>query len=190
MKKGIFTTIVLSMFLIVLVSVSQTALAQSIIFAQIEGIEGPGGTFPEVDGFIQVLGLGLSIGNTAVAGTGGGGSTSVRADFRPLKILKEIDMASPKIYLAAAKGTHIPQMNINFYTQGASKFDIYYELLLENVVITNVTPSVNSSEGGAMTELVSFMFGKITWTYTPYKEDGSKEPPVTTYWDLEQNQGG
>ena len=188
MKKGIFKTIALSIFLIALVSVSQPALAQSLIFAQIEGIEGSGGASQECDGCIQVLGLGLSIGHTA--GTSGGGSTSGKAEFRPLKILKEIDIASPKIYLAAAKGTHIPQMNINFYTQGDSSLDIYYELLLEDVVITNVTPSVNSSEGGAMTELVSFMFGKITWTYTPYKEDGSKEPAVTTHWDLELNQGG
>ncbi len=189
MKKRIFTTIVLSMFLIALLFVSQTASAQSIIYAQIEGIEGPGGTFPEVDGFIEVLGLGLSLGHTAGSDDGGGSPTPGRADFRPLKILKEIDIASPRIYLAAANGTQIPKMNIDFYRPIDGRLDLYYKLELENVAITNVTPSVNSSDG-VMTELVSFVFSKITWTYTPYKQDGTAGAKVTTFWDIQQNQGG
>ena len=55
--------------------------------------------------------------SSASASTAGGGTTE-RVDHGDLKITKHIDKASPKLYESLSKGTHIPNVVIEFCRAG------------------------------------------------------------------------
>ena len=121
----------------------------------------------------------------------GGGASAERADFQDFSIVKALDKASPKLALACANGTHVPEVTLELCRAGGDKLK-YMEYKLTNCIVSSVRPG-GSSQGGETLPLeeVSFNYGKIAWTYTQQKRaDGSGGGNVSAHWDLEKNAGG
>jgi type VI secretion system secreted protein Hcp len=103
----------------------------------------------------------------------GGGRTTDPAQHSGFEIVKLLDAATPKLYEAACKGTHIPEVVIECW--GARRRPIkYFEVKLKEVLITGIV--ANGNPGGEQefpTETVKMAYGAIEWTYTRQKPDGT-----------------
>lgn len=135
----------------------------------------------EVESFSQ----GVSQPYSGASGTGG--RAAARADFTSLNVLKFVDTASPDLNIYCASGKHIAKVELEICQETGEKV-CYLKYEMEDVIVS----SVQISGGGSSraTESVSFTFGKIAWTYTAVKQDGSAGTKVgPKKWDLELNKG-
>jgi type VI secretion system secreted protein Hcp len=89
----------------------------------------------------------------------------------PLKILKEIDKSSPKLYQALCTGEHLPRVTLRFYRiDNTGHEEHYFTIFLEHAVIVSITPSfpaafLSQNEAYRHMETVAFTYEKIKWTW-------------------------
>ena len=107
-----------------------------------------------------------------------GGRAPIDPIFFPVKIVKLIDASSPKLREASVKGTHIPQVEIQFLRDGF----LYLSVKLEEVLVAEVTSSMELP--GAFREVVLLDFGAVEMTYTKQKPDGTAGGTITFKWSL------
>jgi len=123
---------------------------------------------------------------TSATASSAGGATTERCNHFDFVIVKAVDKASPKLFEACCKGTHIKSVALEFCRSGGDKVK-YLEVKMEEVVVAHVSPG-GSAGGDFPTESVSFNYGRIKWTYTQQKRtDGSGGGNVTGGWDLTKN---
>jgi type VI secretion system secreted protein Hcp len=116
-----------------------------------------------------------------------GGRSAEEVDHSEFSIVKLVDAATPKLYEAACKGTHIPQVVIELWRSGGDKPVKYMEFKLKEVLISGVIH--NGDPTGAAqfpTETVKLSYGYIEWTYTKQKPDGSAAGNVAAKWNVAQ----
>jgi len=115
-----------------------------------------------------------------------GGRTAEAIQHSEFKIVKLVDAATPKLYEAACKGTHIPEVTIECWRAGGDPVK-YFEVKLKEVLISGVVANGNpKGEHGFPTETVKMTYGAIEWTYTKQKPDGSAGGNVAAKWSLAQ----
>ncbi|MBZ5584431.1 MAG: type VI secretion system tube protein Hcp [Acidobacteriia bacterium] len=115
-----------------------------------------------------------------------GGRSAEAVNHSEFKIVKLVDAATPKLYEAACKGTHIPEVTIEVWRAGGDPLK-YLEVKLKEVLISGVVTSGNpSGQHGFPTETVSLVYGAIEWTYTKQKPDGTAGGNVAAKWNVSQ----
>ncbi|PXW82669.1 type VI secretion system secreted protein Hcp [Nitrosomonas sp. Nm84] len=126
---------------------------------------------------------GLSQPMSGASGTGGRGAA--RADFSPFVISKSMDKASVDLSLYCAKGTHIAKVVLEVCQESGERV-CYIKYELENAMIQSI--SVGGGGSGRPNETVTFVYDKISWTYTPVGNDGKAGTAVgPKKWNLETN---
>ena len=153
-------------------------------YLQIEGVPGESLDEKHKD-WIELLGFDHKMDQptSSSKGSAGGAATgrTVHSDF---VIHKLIDKSSPKLYEAVSSGKHFKKCKLEVCRAGGSQLK-YYEVTLEEVLISHVGISKSGEDGGVPTESISFNYGKIEWTYTQQKRaDGSGGGNVTAKYDL------
>jgi len=116
-----------------------------------------------------------------------GGRAAAAADFSPFTIFKNTDKASPDLNLYCATGKSIPKLEFEVCQDTGEKV-CYLKLEFEDAIVQ----SIHSNGGGSQraTESVAFSYGKIAWTYTAVKNDGSAGDKVgPKKFNLETNKG-
>jgi type VI secretion system secreted protein Hcp len=114
-------------------------------------------------------------------------SQRTAVDHSEFTVVKLLDAATPKLYEAACKGTHLPEVVIECWRAGGDKPVKYMEYKLKEVLISGVV--ANGVSGGASefpTETIKMTYGAIQWTYTKQKPDGSAAGNVTAKWNVVQ----
>ncbi len=115
-----------------------------------------------------------------------GGRTAEAVNHQEFKIVKLVDAATPKLYEAACKGTHIPEITIEVWRAGGDPLK-YLEVKLKDTLISGVVTNGNpSGQHGFPTETVSLVYGAIEWTYTKQKPDGTAGGNVAAKWNVSQ----
>ena len=105
------------------------------------------------------------------------GQSTGRRMHNPLKILKEIDKSSPRLYEALCTGERLRRVTLRFYRSApAGEEENYFTILLEDAMIVSITPSfpiafLSQNESYRHMETVAFTYQKIKWTW----EDGNIE---------------
>jgi len=126
--------------LVLLALASPAALAQGIkIFVFIDEIRGES-VDPIHREWIDAAACSESIINSVSAAGGGGGVS--RLSFSDIKILKSVDMTSPKLREAVATGKHIRNATIEFWQTIGGESKRYLEIKLSDVLITEVSMTV------------------------------------------------
>jgi type VI secretion system Hcp family effector len=106
-----------------------------------------------------------------------------------IRFRKLIDSASPKLELASASGQQLKSA-VFCFRQGESE---YYQVTLNDVLITSVKPASSTAEQGPLDfkqlaassagmssqEEVSLSYSKIEWVYTPANWNGSPGSLIT-----------
>ena len=90
-----------------------------------------------------------------------------------LKIVKEIDKSSPKLFQALCSGEQFSEVLLDYYRispQGAE--ESYYTIKLQNAIIVGIRAwfpetLVKNNEPYKHMEDVSFSYEKIIWTWVP-----------------------
>lgn len=139
--------------------------------------------------WIEILSFSHSIAQQRSATkSSAGGATTGRCDHGEFVIVKQLDKASPKLYEYCSSGKHIKEVVVELWRASGDKKQKYMEFKMEEVLISSVSPG-GSAQGGddIPSEEVRFDYGKIKWTYTQQKRDGSVGGNVTGGWDLTTN---
>ena len=141
----------------------------------------------EIAGLQQQSGQSLSQGGALTAG---------RSTLEPFSVVKLTDKASPKIFDACMKGTHIPKITLSVCRQtgsssGATEF-IKYEITNAMVVGFHHTGDASSTRtedntSSLPTEEVKFIGVTHSITYTETDTKGEKKGSVVGKYDLSQN---
>ncbi|MBF0469847.1 MAG: type VI secretion system tube protein Hcp [Gammaproteobacteria bacterium] len=97
---------------------------------------------------------------------------------RPLTILKEVDISSPRLMQLLCTEERISDATFSWYLPNSSGLqELYYRIRLENAFINRVEPEMPNPDhpqwaAMAMMERVSFIYEKISWSWGA---DGSVE---------------
>jgi type VI secretion system secreted protein Hcp len=103
---------------------------------------------------------------------------------------KSIDKSSPQLFLACAKGNHIPQAVITCRkTGGDGGKNDYYIITLSDILISSYQSGGGGGSGGATnplpTDQISFNYQKIKFEYRRLDETGQQiEDPVIVEHDF------
>jgi type VI secretion system secreted protein Hcp len=167
-RKLFFAIVVLG---IALVFCSQDGWAAIPVYMEIESDSGPiegSCTRQGREGNIVVYSFGHNV--TVPIDPQSGISSGTRR-HNPLKILKEIDKSSPKLFQALCTGETLRSVTLKFYQINPSgQEEHYFTILLENAIITSITPSfptafLSENQAYRHMETVAFTYQKIRWTW-------------------------
>jgi type VI secretion system secreted protein Hcp len=154
-------------------------------FIKIDGIPGES-TDDQHKEWIEPTGFSFSVsqptgGSRRDAGTVAGDT----ATFSDFQFVKRVDKASPKLFLECAKGN--PKLRVTLQVHRATgKRDLYYEVLMENAMITNVSPSGSDSDKELPMESVSLSWGQMKIKYVHFDKD-TKKGEIKAGWDAEKD---
>lgn len=115
-----------------------------------------------------------------------GGATSAKPQFFEIHVSKNIDKASPLLFVNCAIGKQFPTATLSVARVGEKSVVDFFKITLSNVAITRVETTGSVGKGGALTEMISLSFTRIRWTYI--SEDAKGNPVIVTGgYDLEKN---
>ncbi|MES2075504.1 MAG: type VI secretion system tube protein Hcp [Pseudomonadota bacterium] len=156
------------------------------VYLYIDGIKGESADDRHKDWIeCKSVSWGVEQPKSATASTGGG-HTAERCEHRDIVIAKLADLSSPILLQTCAAGRTIPKAKFEFMRADAMGERVkYFEIEIENVLIGEVSPSVD--EGDILTEQVGFKFSKVRWKYTQQKITGGAGGNTSGGWDLSSN---
>ncbi|MFX0183314.1 MAG: Hcp family type VI secretion system effector [Candidatus Hodarchaeota archaeon] len=141
---------------------------------EIDGFDGESDR-PGREGTIDVLSYSHSI-SAAYSASATRSATS--AQHTPLRVTKLVDKTSPKLFEKCSKGTVITSVILSVYHEPDAL--LYLKVELQNVQVASV---LNYGLGDELsTEIVSFTYEQIKWTYTEYGSDGKSKGNVESGW--------
>lgn len=115
-----------------------------------------------------------------------GGRSAEAVQFSEFRMWKFVDAATPKLFEAACKGTHIPKVLLDVVRAGGDPVK-YLEIELKEVLISSIVHSGDpKGENQFPTEIVGMTFGHITYTYTKQGADGKAAGNVAAKWNVAQ----
>ncbi|HWW69410.1 MAG TPA: type VI secretion system tube protein Hcp [Duganella sp.] len=115
-----------------------------------------------------------------------GGHTAERTEHKDIVITKLADLATPLLLQNCSSGKTIPKAKFEFLrADGQGERIKYFEIELENVLISSVAPHVQP--GDILSESVSIKYSKVKWKYTQQKVGGGSGGNTSGGWDLSAN---
>ncbi len=129
-----------------------------------------------------------------------GARSGERCDISVVTVTKDLDRASPKIWLACCRGDHIDNIEIRLYratnedaaddawsTKESGK-QVYMRYLFKDCLVTHYSPSGGS---GVPMESISFNPGSVALQYTPTDSasGGSAQGTISAQWSTISNSG-
>ena len=162
-------------------------MAQADYYLKVDTIEGES----EATGFekqmqIESFSFGANNAGSAVQGTGlGSGKVSLQ-DFH---FVVQNGKASPVLFLACAKGNHIPQAILSCRKTGGDGNPYTYTKITYGDLVISSFQTGGSNGSGMPMEQCSFNFTNITFEYYQQKADGSVALTNTTSYDIKKVEG-
>ena len=153
------------------------------ITIKIDGVDGES----KIDGHedeIDVLAWSWGVTQSGSMHVGGGGGSG-KANIQDISITKYVDKASTNLLRKCCNGAHLNEAVLTVRKSGESPVD-YVTMTLSPVMVTSVSTGGSGGED-RLTENVTLNFGKVKYSYTPQKEDGSADAAIDLTWNIETN---
>lgn len=116
-----------------------------------------------------------------------GAHAGQRVDIQDFSLVKQLDKASPKLFMACCTGEHIADVTVELCKAGGDK-QKYMTYKFSQVLVSSVRPGGSSQGGDALPlEEVSFRFSKCQLEYIPIDKTGKAQGQVPAGWDLALN---
>ena len=151
-------------------------------FLKLDGIPGESADAKHKDE-IDVLAFSWGVSQTGTAATGGGGGAG-KAAFDDLLLVARTSKASPHLWLACAKGTHIKSAVLTCRRRGKASLE-FLTIALEDVLVSSY--EVDGSDEEPPLDQFTLAYGKVETKYTPADKTGKPLPPIGTGWDLKSS---
>ena len=156
------------------------------MFLKIDGIDGES-TDVKHKNEIDILFYSWSEVQPAPAGGGGGnGGGAGKIAMQDLHFSMLVNKASPKLFLACAKGEHFKNAVLTVRRAGASPAE-FLKWRFTDVLITSYQTAGDVTTGTLPVDHASLKFTKIEVEYSPVKPDGTLGTPVKAGWDTNAN---
>jgi len=168
MKRNSMIGTILVLVLVAIMFTPAVSMAAVRMFVLISGIPGESQDLRHKD-WIEGMGYGEGI---LVPVSSSGGGVIGRPEVAPIKIMKFLDRASPKLRDYLVDGRVIKSVRIEFWTDGEVS-NIISRIELFEARIVEVSTTLANGSPDRPQELVAFDFPRIRWTYWWYKPDGS-----------------
>jgi len=110
-----------------------------------------------------------------------------KPEHKPLRIVKFLDKASPKLYVGLLSGEHFSSVTLQMHRRDDSRTR-FLEIRFRDVVLASIAPVAAGGDESQPTEEVSFIYSRIEWTYTvvdPFT--GKPSGTVSGGWDVIAN---
>lgn len=163
-------------------------MASADYYLKIDTIEGES----EAVGFekqMQIESWSFGASNSGSSGIGTGAGTG-KVSLQDFHFVIQNGKASAQLFLACAKGNHIPQAILSCRkTGGDGSPYTYYKVTFGDVVLSSFQTGGSNGSGALPMEQVSFNFTKITFEYFQQKSDGSVALTNTTSYDIKKVEG-
>ena len=122
----------------------------------------------------------------SATGSTGGGHTAERTEHKDIVISKVADLASPLLLQSCSSGKTIAKAKLEFLrADGQGERIKYFEIELENVLVSSVSPSV--AAGDILNEDLALKYSKVKWKYIQQKVGGGSGGNTSGGWDLAAN---
>jgi type VI secretion system secreted protein Hcp len=154
----------------------------AVYFLKLDGIPGESADAKHKDE-IDVLAFSWGVSQTGTAATGGGGGAG-KAAFDDLLLVARTSKASPNLWLACAKGTHIKSAFLTCRRRGKATLE-FLTIALEDVLVSSY--EVDGSDEEPPLDQFTLAYGKVETKYTPADKTGKALPPIGTGWDLKSS---
>ncbi len=118
---------------------------------------------------------------------GGGGGGAGKVNMTDFSFAMRINKASPKLFLACARGDHIADAVLTCRKAGKEGQE-YLKIKFSELLISNYQTGGGGGDEVPI-EQITFNFAKIEFSYAPQKADGSLDSPVVHNYDLKKNKG-
>jgi type VI secretion system secreted protein Hcp len=153
-------------------------------FLKIDGVEGESRSDAH-KGEIDVLAWSWGVTQTGSPPHGGGAGAG-RADFQDFHFITRISKASPRLFLAAASGSHFKWAQLSgVRAGGTSKAGDFLKYKLSDVLVTSVQHS--DAEDDLPTEQISMSYAKFQMDYSTQTPSGKLGAPASAGWNLLKN---
>lgn len=156
------------------------------VYLQIDAIKGESNDSTH-QGWIEISSAQWGVAQPAMEpGSGTGGRTSGRSEYRTMALSKLADLASPVLMQHCSNGKTIPKAKLEFMRADGDGARVrYYEVELENVLISNMEQMV--AEGSILSDNIGLKFSKVKWRYSQQKISGGLGGNTAGGWDLACN---
>lgn len=154
------------------------------MFIKIEGIKGEARD-DKHKGEIDVLAWSWGMSNGGAAHAGGGQGAG-KVHVNDLSFTKEVDLSTPPLMLACAKGQHIKEATLYVRKAGGDNPIEYVTITMQDLIISSV--STGGSQGETrLTENVTLNFTKVKYKYIEQTETGGEGTKPEMGWDIQAN---
>jgi type VI secretion system secreted protein Hcp len=128
---------------------------------------------------VELVSGSLGIRNPTTVGSVSGGAGAGKPQFEALRIVKNVDVTSPTLLMAAGQGTSFPQVNV-YVRRGGGDDLVTYRFAQARVAAIAIASSDDNPQ-----ETVDFVFGAMDITYPGGTTGGI---PGTAAWSVVNNQ--
>jgi type VI secretion system secreted protein Hcp len=155
------------------------------IFLKLDGIEGESQK-QGAENQIEIFSFSNGAANPSSVSFGTGHGTG-KVDITSLSLQKQLDKASPKLFQACCKGTHIANGTLIVReSTGSDNPQTYWQYEMKEIFVDGISWG-GSTGGGKPSESISLSFKSIEINYWPQNSDGSLGTKIPASWDVSQN---
>jgi type VI secretion system secreted protein Hcp len=154
-------------------------------FLQIAGVEGES-TDAKHKGWIDVDSWSWGESQPTPAAAGGGGAGAGKVKMQDFNFVSRTSKASPKLFLACAKGQHFKHAKLIGRKAGKGQQE-FLTWTFEDILISSYQTGGAEGVDILPTDQVSLNFSKVRVEYRAQKADGTLDAPVTAGWDVKSN---
>ena len=157
--------------------------AQAAIYMNVDGIEGDV-TAKGHEGWIEVVSVGYGFNRNIGGSTSGGARETGTPSVSEVKVLKNIDISTPRLLTEAVIGQAIRTVTIHFVNTGGTEPHVFFELVLSDTLVSAIRHSFQPD--GEMVESLNLNFTKIEWKLFPIDNKGAPGAPIPGGFDVEK----
>lgn len=163
-------------------------MAQADYYLKIDTIEGESDA-KEFEKQMQIESWSFGATNSGSASLGTGLGTG-KVSMQDFHFVIQNGKATAQLFLACAKGNHIPQAVLSCRKTGGSGTPYtYYKVTFGDVVLSSFQTGGSNGSNVLPMEQISFNFTKITLEYFQQKADGSVALTNTVKYDTKKVEG-
>jgi type VI secretion system secreted protein Hcp len=153
------------------------------MFLKIDGLEGESPDAAHKNE-IQVDSFNFGAVNTGSGGTNLGSGTG-KVKVHDIHFSKQIDKATPNLFINCCSGKHIPTAVLTVRKAGEDPQD-YFTITLTDVLISSHSVCGHGS-GSLPSDSFSLNFAKVKHEYKTQKSDGTLGPAISKTYDVSAN---
>jgi len=156
-------------------------------FLKIDGIEGESQDSKH-KGEIEIESWSFGEVQTGTASHGGGLGAG-RVQMHDFNFVMKINKASPKLFLACARGDHIKSAILTCRKAGKDQQE-YLKVTFSDILVSSFQTSGSGGADVLPMDQISLNFSKIEFEYREQKPDGTLGGAIKAHYDLKQVKGG